>query len=72
MVLQGYILFGDKDYLDMFVDLYSSAMFHMINPELINGFQWLLDIHMDEGYLVRPWISALAAFWPGVQAFIGK
>lgn len=71
MVMQAYILFGDGDYLDMFVDLYSSAMFHMMHPYLIKGYQWLLDIHMDEGHVVRPWISALAAFWPGMQALIG-
>ncbi|GMH33547.1 hypothetical protein BSKO_01381 [Bryopsis sp. KO-2023] len=71
-MLKGYILLGDSDYLDMFLELYAAASRHMTVPGLIEGYQWMVDVHMDEGYITRPWISSLSAFWPGMQALIGQ
>lgn len=68
---KAYLLFGDEDYLEMFTDVYSSAMFHMFMPRTVNGYQWMFDADIDYGHLTRPWISSLSAFWPGMQALAG-
>jgi hypothetical protein len=33
---------------------------------------WLGEVHLHSGVVMRPWVSSLAAFWPGLQALIGK
>ena len=71
-VAQAFLLFGEEDYLDMFVDLYVAVMHHMQTPKLLGDYRWLADAHAFEGYLFGPWISSLSAFWPGMQALAGQ
>ena len=56
----------------MFANMYASAM-AWLRPAggawASRG--WLADVHMDTGVLMRPWLSSLAAFWPGLQALAG-
>jgi hypothetical protein len=35
------------------------------------GSAFLLDVHMDSGRLLKPWVSSLGAFWPAMQALAG-
>lgn len=36
-------------------------------PGTVKGYSFLVDVHMDSGRLIRPWVSSLGAFWPGMQ-----
>jgi hypothetical protein len=36
------------------------------------GSAFLLDVHMDSGRLLKPWVSSLGAFWPAMQALAGE
>jgi len=71
-LLKAYLLFGDEEYLDMFVELYLAVMHHQKTPELVGGYRWLADVHSDEGFVVGPWLSSLSAFWPGMQVLAGQ
>lgn len=69
---QAYLLFGDEAYLGMFSGLYAAAMRHLRPGEpgwAARG--WLGEVHLHSGLVMRPWISSLSAFWPGLQATIG-
>jgi hypothetical protein len=33
---------------------------------------FLLDVHMDSGRLLKPWVSSLGAFWPAMQVLAGE
>lgn len=35
------------------------------------GSAFLLDVHMDSGRLLKPWVSSLGAFWPAMQVLAG-
>ncbi|KAK9830164.1 hypothetical protein WJX72_010087 [[Myrmecia] bisecta] len=71
-LLKAYLVFGDEAYLDMFTDVYTSAMAFMRLPGAWAAHGWLADVHMDTGRLARPWMSSLSAFWPGMQALAGQ
>ena len=73
--LQAYLMFGEDEYLAMFVKLYTSAMHGLalrLLPTAPAGAlpppPWLADADMNTGQLAQPWISSLSAFWPGLQA----
>ena len=71
-MLKSYLLFGDEEYLEMFAGLYVAAMRHLRPKEpgwAAKG--WLGEVHLHSGAVMRPWISSLSAFWPGLQATIG-
>ena len=76
--LQAYLMFGDSAYLEAFVKLYASCMRYLymvhqggiLPPDAVKG-PWLGEVHIHEGKVTRPWISSLAAFWPGMQALAG-
>ena len=79
LLMQGYLLFGDQAYLDMFTELYTSAMYgltlrlHPGSPaDSPSPPPWLADADMQTGKLAQPWISSLSAFWPGLQALAGQ
>ena len=40
-------------------------------PGTFKGYSWMVDVHMDNGRLSRPFVSSLGAFWPGMQALAG-
>jgi hypothetical protein len=71
---QAYLLLGDEAYLRMFAQLYGAAMRHLRptgSPGWPAGHGWLGEVHMHSGAVMRPWISSLSAFWPGLQALVG-
>eukprot|EP00210_Caulerpa_lentillifera_P000597 g578.t1 len=70
-LLKAYMLFGDVEYLKMFTELYAAVMQNMRTPKLAGGYQWIADVHINEGHIIHPWISSLSAFWPGMQALAG-
>jgi hypothetical protein len=73
-LLQAYLMFGDEQYLDMFIDLYMSVMKYLQVHDVVGpaGASFLVDVHMDNGRLVRPWVSSLGAFWPAMQVLAGE
>ena len=71
-LLKAYLSFGEKKFLDMFVDLYSSTQAQTALSEAMNGLVWPVDVHMTSGRIVNGHISALGAFWPGLQALAGQ
>lgn len=71
-LLKAYLSFGDQEYLDMFVDVYSSIQSYSALSEGVNGMVWPVDIHMTSGRIVSPFVSALGAFWPGLQSLSGQ
>ena len=71
-MLKSYLLFGNEEYLEMFAGLYVAAMRYLRPKEpgwAAKG--WLGEVHLHSGAVMRPWISSLSAFWPGLQATIG-
>ena len=60
-------MFGEARHLHMFAVLYASVSRHMSMP----GSAFLVEVHMDSGRLVAPYVASLGAFWPGMQALIG-
>ena len=72
-MLKSYLLFGNEEYLEMFAGLYVAAMRYLRPKEpgwAAKG--WLGEVHLHSGAVMRPWISSLSAFWPGLQATIGR
>ena len=64
MAGQAYLVFGEEAYLGMFVRAYRGAMQGLRAP----GSSWLGEADMDIGEpVLRPWVSSLSAFWPGLQ-----
>lgn len=71
-LLKAYLSFGDQEYLDMFADVYSSVQAYSALSERVNGMIWPVDVHMTSGRIVHPYVSALGAFWPGLQSLSGQ
>ena len=71
-LLKAFLMFGEQSYLDMFLDIYSSSMFHMQLPTSVRALSFLADVNIDSGRVTNPWLSSLGAFWPGMQSLIGQ
>lgn len=71
-LLKAYLSFGDQEYLDMFTDVYASIQAYASLSEGVNGMVWPVDIHMTSGRIINPYVSALGAFWPGLQSLSGQ
>lgn len=71
-LLKAYLSFGDEDYLNMYIEMYSSAHAYAGLSREMNGVTWLVDVHMTSGRVVNSYSSALAAFWPGLQSLSGQ
>lgn len=71
-LLKAYLSFGDEEYLDMFADVYSSIQAYSALSEGVNGMVWPVDVHMTSGRIMHPFVSALGAFWPGLQSLAGQ
>ncbi|GLI62009.1 hypothetical protein VaNZ11_004584 [Volvox africanus] len=71
-LLKAYLMFGKAEYLNMFADLYASTMRWMQIPGTFKGYSFIVDVHMDNGRLAKPFVSSLGAFWPGMQALAGQ
>ncbi|XP_059520567.1 ER degradation-enhancing alpha-mannosidase-like protein 1 [Myotis daubentonii] len=75
-LLKSYILFGEKEDLDMF-----NAAYHSIQSYLRRGREacnegegdppLYVNVDMFSGRLVNTWMDSLQAFFPGLQVLIG-
>ncbi len=70
--LKAWLAFGDRAHLAMFAEAYGAATAQLQLAPALNGASWLLPVHMTSGRLLHPYVSALAAFWPGLQALAGR
>ncbi|ORX49888.1 hypothetical protein DM01DRAFT_1376194 [Hesseltinella vesiculosa] len=66
-LLKAYVLFGDKEYLDVFDTAYEAIMRHVVDR---SGFLYR-NVHMQSGALLATWIDSLSAFMPGLQVLYG-
>ncbi|KAI8911073.1 glycoside hydrolase [Gorgonomyces haynaldii] len=66
-LLKSHILFGDREYLDMFQTSYKSIL---KNVRYSDGFIYK-NVDMFTGNLLVTWIDSLAAFFPGLQVLGG-
>ena len=64
-LLKAYILFGDEEYLYMFDDAYRA-----INDFMKQGDVYV-DVNMEVAKPTLQWMTALSAFWPGLQVLYG-
>lgn len=71
-LLKAYVSFGDEDYLNMYIETYSSVQAYTGLSKEINGVTSLVDVHMTSGRVVNSYSSALGAFWPGLQSLSGQ
>jgi len=65
-MLKGYILFGDPDYLKMFIDAYSSIKSYIKNKDGL-----YFNVNMNTGQTVGHNMDGLAAFFPGLLVLMG-
>ncbi|XP_048345877.1 ER degradation-enhancing alpha-mannosidase-like protein 1 [Sphaerodactylus townsendi] len=75
-LLKSYILFGEKEDLDMFNDAYRSIQNHLRRGrEACNEGEGdpplYVNVNMFSGQLMNTWIDSLQAFFPGLQVLIG-
>lgn len=66
-LFKSHVLFGDQEYLDMFVDSYRGIMTHLRDA---NGYIYS-NINYETKAIVTNWIDSLAAFFPGLQCLFG-
>ena len=65
-LLKGYVLFGDREYWDMFKEHYLSIDRYMRRGE------HMVQVSMDNPTRpIRSYSDSLAAFWPGLQVLAG-
>ena len=64
--LKAYLMFGDEDYLDIFIQSYKAIMKYYFDEP-----GWYNDAEMNTGDERHYQLTALQNFWPGVQALIG-
>uniref|UniRef100_A0A7M4F3L8 alpha-1,2-Mannosidase n=1 Tax=Crocodylus porosus TaxID=8502 RepID=A0A7M4F3L8_CROPO len=72
-LLKSYILFGEKEDLEMFNDAYRSIQNHLRRGrEACNEGEGdpplYVNVNMFNGQLMNTWIDSLQAFFPGLQA----
>jgi hypothetical protein len=48
---QAYLMFGDEEYLDMFLEVYTSTMQYLQLPINVRSYSFLVDVNMDSGVL---------------------
>lgn len=66
-LLKMFLIYGDEEYLGMFVEQYVGVQREMAVPAPLSGLSWVLDVHMSSGRAQAQRVSSLAAFWPGMQ-----
>lgn len=65
-MFKGYLLFGLDKLYDMFDMLYRGVMENLFkNP-------WYFEVDMFSGGVTWPLFNSLQAFWPGMQALMGR
>uniref|UniRef100_A0A8C7E788 alpha-1,2-Mannosidase n=1 Tax=Naja naja TaxID=35670 RepID=A0A8C7E788_NAJNA len=75
-LLKSYILFGEKEDLEMFNDVYRSIQNYLRRGrEACNEGEGdpplYVNVNMFSGQLMNTWIDSLQAFFPGLQVLIG-
>ncbi|XP_061474528.1 ER degradation-enhancing alpha-mannosidase-like protein 1 [Rhineura floridana] len=75
-LLKSYILFGEKEDLEMFSDAYQSIQNYLRRGrEVCNEGEGdpplYVNVNMFSGQLMNTWIDSLQAFFPGLQVLIG-
>ncbi|NWR75384.1 EDEM1 protein, partial [Centropus unirufus] len=75
-LLKSYILFGEKEDLEMFSDAYRNIQNHLRRGrEACNEGEGdpplYVNVNMFTGQLMNTWIDSLQAFFPGLQVLIG-
>ncbi|XP_025930706.1 ER degradation-enhancing alpha-mannosidase-like protein 1 [Apteryx rowi] len=75
-LLKSYILFGEREDLEMFNDAYRSIQNHLRRGrEACNEGEGdpplYVNVNMFTGQLMNTWIDSLQAFFPGLQVLIG-
>ncbi|KAM6468640.1 ER degradation-enhancing alpha-mannosidase-like protein 1 [Liasis olivaceus] len=75
-LLKSYILFGEKEDLEMFNDAYRSIQNYLRRGrEACNEGEGdpplYVNVNMFSGQLMNTWIDSLQAFFPGLQVLIG-
>ncbi|XP_066473559.1 ER degradation-enhancing alpha-mannosidase-like protein 1 [Tiliqua scincoides] len=75
-LLKSYILFGEKEDLEMFNDAYRSIQNHLRRGrEACNEGEGdpplYVNVNMFSGQLMNTWIDSLQAFFPGLQVLKG-
>nr|XP_028575170.1 LOW QUALITY PROTEIN: ER degradation-enhancing alpha-mannosidase-like protein 1 [Podarcis muralis] len=75
-LLKSYILFGEKEDLEMFNDAYQSIQNYLRRGrEACNEGEGdpplYVNVNMFSGQLMNTWIDSLQAFFPGLQVLIG-
>lgn len=66
-MLKAYVLFGEKEYKDMFDQAYKALLLHVRD----NSGYLYRNVHMSTGSLMSYWIDSLSAFFPGLQVLHG-
>lgn len=69
-LLKTYLVFGDEEYLRMFAEQYARVQRYMAVPGSWRGSAWVLDVTMGRLEAIKPWVSSLSAFWPGLQVCV--
>eukprot|EP00937_MAST-01D_sp_MAST-1D-sp2_P005432 g5432.t1 len=74
-LLKAHVLLGDAEapYLEMFNAAYAATKQHMRSRAGNTGLTWHLEVSMREGRkkVHSKYVSALSAFWPGLQVLAG-
>ncbi|NXP70715.1 EDEM1 protein, partial [Ramphastos sulfuratus] len=75
-LLKSYILFGEREDLEMFNDAYRNIQNHLRRGrEACNEGEGdpplYVNVNMFTGQLMNTWIDSLQAFFPGLQVLIG-
>jgi len=79
-LLKSYLLTGDEAWLGAWAAAHAALMRWCNAPTLPPGRggdrsvppPWRVDVDMGTGALAKPWVSSLAAFFPGLQALAGQ
>ncbi|KAI8611286.1 glycoside hydrolase [Chytriomyces sp. MP71] len=65
-LLKSSVGFADeREYGEYFLQAYRAVKMHMKRGD------WHMDVHMQDGRLLRPFFYSLGAFWPGVKIMAG-
>ncbi|RHY31368.1 hypothetical protein DYB32_003569 [Aphanomyces invadans] len=68
-LLKYYVMSGDSDFLDMFNQSYVSIEKHLLHPR--DGYHREVDMSLGNQFVHSNRVSALQAFWPGLQVLAG-
>mmetsp|Transcript_5694 Transcript_5694/g.21489 ORF Transcript_5694/g.21489 Transcript_5694/m.21489 type:complete len:631 (-) Transcript_5694:2596-4488(-) len=65
-LMKGWLVFGDREYLDMFEVYFKSIQKHLYRSP------WYVDVDMHTAQQVFPIFNSLQSFWPGTLSSLGR